>query len=115
MKQSRKDFIKKVHKNACSEWKTKIEKEFPKLFKEEALAEARKRYKNGDVFISPYSGNELIIRNINSIKLYDDGDITVDGSGLLLSDGVWGKIVSKTITKEQAEKAKEVLAQYNKQ
>ena len=35
MEQSRKDFIKKAHKNACSEWKTNIEKEFPKLFKEE--------------------------------------------------------------------------------
>ena len=37
MKQSRKDFIKKAHENACSEWKTNIEKEFPKLFKEDAL------------------------------------------------------------------------------
>ena len=35
MKESRKDFIKKAHKNACSEWKTNIEKEFPKLFKED--------------------------------------------------------------------------------
>tara|TARA_R110000851_G_scaffold315015_1_gene477269 strand:- start:28 stop:540 length:513 start_codon:yes stop_codon:yes gene_type:complete len=33
MKPSRKEFIKKAHDNACSEWKTKIEKEFPKLFK----------------------------------------------------------------------------------
>tara|TARA_R110001606_G_scaffold57787_3_gene139097 strand:- start:492 stop:1010 length:519 start_codon:yes stop_codon:yes gene_type:complete len=37
MKQSRKDFIKKAHENACSEWKTNIEKEFPKLFKEDSL------------------------------------------------------------------------------
>jgi len=37
MKESRKDFIKKAHKNACSEWKTNIEKEFPKLFKKDAL------------------------------------------------------------------------------
>ena len=37
MKQSRKEFIKKAHSAACSEWKTNIEKEFPKLFKEDAL------------------------------------------------------------------------------
>ena len=34
MKDSRKQFIKDGHAAACQEWKTKIEKEFPKLFKE---------------------------------------------------------------------------------
>tara|TARA_R110000772_G_C13310212_1_gene439951 strand:- start:3271 stop:3789 length:519 start_codon:yes stop_codon:yes gene_type:complete len=37
MKDSRKQFIKDGHAAACSEWKTKIEKEFPKLFKETDL------------------------------------------------------------------------------
>ena len=37
MKESRKEFIKKAHSSACSEWKTNIEKEFPKLFKKDAL------------------------------------------------------------------------------
>jgi hypothetical protein len=37
MKESRKEFIKKAHSAACSEWKKNIEKEFPKLFKEDAL------------------------------------------------------------------------------
>jgi hypothetical protein len=37
MKESRKEFIKQGHKAACSEWKEKIEKEFPKLFKKNAL------------------------------------------------------------------------------
>ena len=37
MKESRKEFIKKAHSAACSEWKTNIEKEFPKLFKEEEI------------------------------------------------------------------------------
>ena len=37
MKASRKQFIKDGHAAACSEWKTKIEKEFPKLFKETKL------------------------------------------------------------------------------
>ena len=106
MKERTKKLIIELHQSTGSVRSLEIEKEFPRLFKEQAflLKKARKRYKNGDVFISPYSGKELIIRNINSIKLYDDGDITVDGSGLLLSDGVWGKIVSKTITKKQAEK-----------
>ena len=35
MKESRKEFIKKAHSAACSEWKTNIEKEFPKLFKKD--------------------------------------------------------------------------------
>lgn len=35
MKKSRKEFIIEAHKDACSEWKSKIEKEFPKLFKKE--------------------------------------------------------------------------------
>lgn len=34
MKQTRKDFIKKAHSAACSEWKNWIETEFPKLFKD---------------------------------------------------------------------------------
>ena len=37
MKKSRKQFIKDGHSAACQEWKTKIEKEFPKLFKETEL------------------------------------------------------------------------------
>ena len=37
MKESRKKFIKKAHSAACYEWKENIEKEFPKLFKEDAL------------------------------------------------------------------------------
>ncbi len=37
MKESRKEFIKKAHSAACSEWKENIEKEFPELFKEDAL------------------------------------------------------------------------------
>jgi hypothetical protein len=37
MKESRKEFIKEGYKAACSEWKEKIEKEFPKLFKKDTL------------------------------------------------------------------------------
>jgi len=35
MKQSRIQFIKDGHAAACSEWKERIEKEFPKLFVKE--------------------------------------------------------------------------------
>jgi len=48
MKESRKQFIKKAHSAACSEWRKNIEKEFPKLFKKDAL-EAGKWYKYPDV------------------------------------------------------------------
>jgi hypothetical protein len=37
MKESRKEFIKKAHSAASNEWKKNFEKEFPKLFKEDAL------------------------------------------------------------------------------
>ena len=47
MKQSRKDFIIKAHKHACSDWKGYIEEEFPKLFKSEL--EIGKWYKYTDV------------------------------------------------------------------
>ena len=35
MKESRKEFIKKAHSHACDLYKSRIEKEFPKLFKKE--------------------------------------------------------------------------------
>ena len=103
MKESRKEFIKELYDGSCDGLKKRFEKEFPKLFKKEVLTEARKRYKNGDVFISAYSGCELIIQNIDSIKLDIDGDIIVDGHGFLYSGSKWAEIVD-TITKEQAEK-----------
>ena len=37
MKESRKEFIKKAHSAACSEWKANIKAEFPKLFKKDDL------------------------------------------------------------------------------
>ena len=46
MKESRKEFIKKAHSAACSEWKTNIEAEFPKLFKEDDLVVGDYWYKN---------------------------------------------------------------------
>ena len=45
MKESRKEFIKDLHSVVGNVWKTTIEKEFPKLFKEDPL-EAGKWYKS---------------------------------------------------------------------
>ena len=61
MKQSRKEFIKKAHDNACGEWKTNIEKEFPKLFKEEALVVGKwyKHYSGGFNYLVCSVDNEI--------------------------------------------------------
>jgi hypothetical protein len=55
MKQSRKDFIKQAHESACSDWKKNIEKEFPKLFKEDSL-EVGKWYRSSIDCIFNYNG-----------------------------------------------------------
>jgi hypothetical protein len=47
MKQSRKDFIIEAHDNACNDWRNRIEKEFPKLFKKHSL-EVGEWYKRED-------------------------------------------------------------------
>ena len=44
MKKSTKEFIKRAHESACSEWKTEIEKQWPKLFIKTGL-EVGKWYK----------------------------------------------------------------------
>jgi hypothetical protein len=58
MKKSRIEFIKEGHAAACSEWKAKIEKEFPKLFVKEEL-EVGKWYNYEGLLIcfSGYFGN----------------------------------------------------------
>ena len=48
MKNTRKQLILEAHKEACSEWKQKIETEFPKLFVKEEL-EIGKWYKYPDI------------------------------------------------------------------
>lgn len=61
MKQSRKDFIKSAHKEACSMWKSKIEWEFPELFVKEGF-EAGDWVTNGNgqtLFIYDKSGERI--------------------------------------------------------
>lgn len=72
MKKSRKEFIKVAHKEACDDWKSKIEKEFPELFKDD--------FKVGDYFYStsdwPYGAdtdNKVFkIRKIDGDFLYPE-------------------------------------------
>ena len=60
MKESRKEFIKKAHSAACSEWKENIEKEFPKLFKEDALVVGKwyKRKEDLNLWFLTHINNE---------------------------------------------------------
>ena len=180
MKQSRKEFIKKAHESACSEWKTNIEKEFPELFKEDALVvgkwykwtgdqigigvlgekckfhkdsyklsyfigegsytscsskylepatdkeveqalikEAKKRgFKEGVVANQKpaYNGHggTFNINKSNFEYSHFTQNLTIDGFGIY-NYGKWAEIIKETITKEQAEEARKVLAQYNEQ
>ena len=63
MKQQRKEFIKQAHSAASSEWKEKIETEFPKLFKKDELVVGQ-WYKYDDNFL-----NVLMVWN-NSKETY---------------------------------------------
>ena len=65
MKESRKEFIKEAHKNACSEWRLKIEKEFPKLFIKDEL-EVGKWYQNTYGGIAFFQGKEVETYGLNS-------------------------------------------------
>ena len=66
MKESRKEFIKKAHSAACSDWKKNIEKEFPELFKKYGL-EIGKWYKidNEDGYLLNYSGKVTVFGFLN--------------------------------------------------
>jgi hypothetical protein len=54
MKQQRKEFIIQAHAAACSDWKTKIETEFPKMFKKDKLAVGKWYKSNG--FLRKFEG-----------------------------------------------------------
>jgi hypothetical protein len=97
MKQQRKEFIIQAHSAACSDWKTKIEKEFPKLFKKDQLI-VGKWYKYDD-----NTANALMVWNDSketygfwsgeydeNLSFFDEGD------KVLATD----KEVSKPLIKE---------------
>ncbi len=66
MKQSRKEFVLKAHASACREWKTNIEKEYPKLFKKNKL-KIGKWYKGS----GGYSNYIIFITGIKNMGGYN--------------------------------------------
>jgi hypothetical protein len=71
MKKSRKEFIKRLHEDSHPSWKAEIEKEFPELFKKDALV-VGKWYKE--------SGNCFMIR-ITSLEDENNAGYGFDTSG----------------------------------
>ena len=59
MKESRKEFIKKAHSAACYEWRKNIEKEFPKLFKEDNTPDGWYFASDSKVFLYYFDGNTI--------------------------------------------------------
>jgi predicted DNA binding protein len=178
MKKGRKNLIKRLHADSHPSYKGELEKEFPKLFKEDALV-VGKWYKSEIAIFKVTSlaplksygvysgkwGNEFYTDITTKLRLATDkevgqalikeakkkgfvkgvlisnenmgyhykgmgysykgmcssnkitfkhGVLSIDNI-FIMKDGKWATIIKETITKEQAEKAKEVLAQYNKQ
>jgi hypothetical protein len=177
MKKGRKNLIKRLHADSHPSYKGELEKEFPKLFKEDALVvgkwykseiaifkvtslaplksygvysgkwgnefytdittklrpatdkeveqalikEANRRGFNFEVNFKFIEGgvNHSHLRKVAKVGCtfkYEDGRLQTLGYGdwTIYNNGKWATII-ETITKEQAEKAKKVLAQYNKQ
>ena len=90
MKESRKEFIKKAHSAACSEWKTNIEKEFPKLFKKSALVVGKWYKEAGCLFNYQYG--------LNIYGFFSDGVWTDRGWS-------WYDTVSTPATDKEVEEA----------
>jgi hypothetical protein len=101
MKDSRKDFIKNLHSEVSSGFKTVIEKEFPKLFKKDDL-EVGKWYTD-----DLDQGFLVFITKIKGDKYYGFG---FNGSGKWSEggNGSWGSIsndIDRLATDKEVEKA----------
>tara|TARA_R110000823_G_scaffold234665_3_gene360875 strand:+ start:28 stop:378 length:351 start_codon:yes stop_codon:yes gene_type:complete len=108
MKDSRKDFIKKLHLHSCLTWRSRIEKEFPKLFKEVEQAlieEANKRgFKKGVIANLTHCGHRNSRAEIlNENYRYNGRYLSIDNF-IIFEKGKWAEIIKQTITKEEAEK-----------
>lgn len=80
MKKSRVEFIKEAHAQACSEWKKKIEDEFPKIFDN--------IYEIGNVYENE-SGAFYILSVID--------ENTLDNGGMIAFIGIDGWVSGKAI------------------
>ena len=105
MKKSRKEFIREAHNHACSEWKQKIEKEFPKLFKTTEL-EAGKWYKLTESYKPLYKG---MVFQFLKYQHKDKCFAIVDHSAFGISDSNYLAPPTKTLTPATEEEVKDAL------
>jgi|11BtaG_2_1085332.scaffolds.fasta_scaffold29200_4 hypothetical protein len=96
MKKSRKEFIKKAHSAACSEWKKNIEAEFPNLFE-------TKSFKKGDWVVSRL-GALINVRGV-SYDLRVVNGYGIDFLGDWDDDYMAGHSGCRLATEEEVEKA----------
>lgn len=77
MKKSRKKFIKEAHEHACSEWKDKIEKEFPKLFTKEETYKIGDRFEiAGHTYLLASCGlNLVVLVNVTNGRRYGEQQV----------------------------------------
>tara|TARA_R110002153_G_scaffold13130_3_gene49069 strand:+ start:254 stop:850 length:597 start_codon:yes stop_codon:yes gene_type:complete len=101
MEESRKEFIKKAHSAACSEWKTNIESEFPKLFKKNDLVVGNWYTDDLDkgflVFITKIKGDKYYGFGFNGSGTWSEG-----------GNGSWGSItndIDRLATNEEVNKS----------
>ena len=71
MKKSRIEFIKEGHAAACSIWKAKIEKEFPKLFVKEEFKNEWIKHKSGSFIFAESKGKGYGINSRGDWDVYD--------------------------------------------
>ena len=103
MKQSRKEFIKRLFENASPIWKVQIEKEFPKLFKKDAL-QAGKWYKSDWGYKFCFNGEYDIDSDPRGYGFSKIGDFLIDNK--TSKRGGWGK---HNLTKATDREVKQAL------
>jgi hypothetical protein len=115
MKQSRKDFIIEVHDNACNDWRNRIEKEFPKLFKKDDLVVGNwVKTNKGSIFcIEKITGNTLYGFGIGySTKIWDKNYFASKSVCLLATDKEVEQVLIKEAKKRGFKKGVFIINEY---
>jgi hypothetical protein len=113
MKESRKEFIKKAHSAACSEWKKNIEKEFPKLFKKDKTPYGWYFASNSKVFLYYFDGNTTTY-GFNWLGEFRD-NLTVSGKdGIKATDQEVKEALIKEAKRRGFKKGVRFTCLYNK-